>query len=355
MDAATRKKLLQAATNKLKKQYGDDVIFDVDDPEARKLEVISTGSLLLDTTLGVGGFPIGRIVECYGPNSSGKTSIAYSLCAQAQKQYPEKLILFIDAEHAADLYYMEQFGINTDSDHLIFVQPDSIEQSFNIMLEYAATGLFSLIILDSIGGSATEDILAKGVDELTMGSLAKKMSTGLTKLKNILSQTDTLLYMTNQIYAKMSLYGGNETKGGQAAKFYSSIRLEISKRDLVADEDDKEVIKGQVLKWKVVKNKVGQPYQEGETTLIFGQGFDQFVEIVELSIKKGWINQGGAWFSFLTKDNKEMKFQGKHRLIDYFRNSPEDFEYYKERVLESLKKQPKIELPKDLETTSESE
>lgn len=333
MDKATKAKLLQAATNKLKKQLGEDVILDLDKPVI--IERIPTGSLVLDLFTG-GGIAKGRITELFGEPSSGKTSFAYSLCAQAQKQQPDKLVLYLDSEQAVSLDYMEEFGVKVDSDHLIFSQPDTIEESFTILEEYVSTGLVSLVVLDSVGSSITEAQKAKGYTENTMGSLAKKMSEGLNKLKSLLNETNTPLLAINTTYDKMSLYGGKETRGGSALKFNASQRISITKRDLMS-EDGSEDILGQVIKVKMIKSKISKPYIEAETLLLFGKGFDEYTEIVDIAVEKGFINKGGAWFSFLASDGKtEIKLQGKFKVIDYFKNTEEDFQYYKKMVLDSM-------------------
>lgn len=335
MDKATKAKLLQAATNKLKKQLGEDVVLDLDKPIV--VERIPTGSLVLDLFTG-GGIAKGRITELFGEPSSGKSSFAYSLCAQAQKQQPDKLVLYLDTEQAVSLDYMEEFGVKVDPSHLIFSQPDTIEESFTILEEYVRTGLISLVVLDSVGSSITEAQKSKGFTEHTLGSLAKKMSEGLNKLKSLLNETNTPLLAINTVYDKMSMYGGVETKGGKALKFYASQRISITKRDLVA-EDDSEDILGQVIRVKLIKSKISKPYVDAETLLIFGQGFDEYTEIVDIAVNKGFINKGGAWFNFLTPDGVEIKLQGKAKVIDYFKNSEKDFQFYKKKVLDSMKEE----------------
>ena len=334
MDKATKAKLLQAATNKLKKQLGEDVVLDLDKPLV--IERIPTGSLTLDLFTG-GGIAKGRITELYGDPSSGKSSFAYSLCAQAQKQQPDKLVLYLDTEQAVSLDYMEEFGVKIDPEHLIFSQPDTIEESFTILEEYVRTGLISLVVLDSVGASITESQRTKGFTENTMGSLAKRMSEGLNKLKGLLNETNTPLLTINTTYDKMSMYGGKETRGGSALKFNASQRISIAKRDLMT-EDGSEDILGQVIKVKMVKSKISKPYVEAETLLLFGYGFDEYTEIVDIAVDKGFINKGGAWFNFLTPEGAEIKLQGKAKVIEYFKNSEEDFQFYKKKVLDDMGK-----------------
>ena len=334
MDAAVKKKLLQSAISKINKKYGEDVILDTQ--EVKKYDVISTGSLLLDSDLGIGGLPMGKIVECAGPSGSGKSSMAYSLIAQAQKAYPDKIVVYCDIEYGVNLSYMEQFGVDITQDKLLFFQPEYIEKAFETIEELVSTGLVSLVVLDSIGNSVTKTILDKGYDEATMGSLAKACATGLTKLNSVLGSTNTLLFLINTEYAKMSYTGGNETKGGATVKYLPSIRFRITKRDLLTSETDKDTVLGQELYYKIIKNRMGAPFKEGSTILYFGKGFDQVSEIVELTIKKELIQRAGAWYNFEIPEKKgskkmiPMKFQGKDNVINFFRNDENAFEYLKE-------------------------
>ena len=267
-------------------------------------------------------------------NSVGKSTWCYSLLAQAQKKYPDEKVAFLDLEQAVSLDYMRKFGVNTNPEDFVFAQPESAEEALTIAETLIDTGLFSLIVYDSIGASLTLDQLEKGIDEHTMGSLAKKMSVGGNKIKNAASKNNTAVVFVNQIYDKMSYMGGTETKGGKAMKFYASMRIELRKRDLMTSEVDKETIVGQALAFKFIKNKLGQPYQKGETILYFGKGFDQYSEITELAVEYGLIRRGGSWFNLSSKDGEELKFQGKDKVIDYFKNSEEDFKFYEAKVRE---------------------
>lgn len=357
MDLATKKKLLAAATTKLKKAYGDNVILD---PEAKtNYKVISSGSMLFDQATGVGGIVLGKVYEIYGAEAVGKSTWCFSACAQAQKAYPDKMILYIDIEQAVNLQYLQSFGVDISPDKFIFCQPSSAEEALTIMEEYVNTSLFSLAIYDSVGASLTLDQLEKGIDQATMGSLAKKMSVGLNKLKNSANTTETALVFVNQVYDKIgtfSAYGTpTETKGGKALKYTASARIQLAKRDLIASEDNKEIISGQVLSFKFVKNKLGQPYQKGETILYFGKGFDEFSEVTDLAIKFDYIHRGGAWFSFKTKDGTDMKLQGKASVISYLTNTSEDFQYYKDLVMNHLKEGKIIEIDPSIADEDEDE
>ena len=329
-------KILKSALAKLQKKHGADVFVDTENPTFH--EAISTGSMMIDKDSGIGGIPKGKITEIYGDFSSGKTSTTSSIIAQAQAAEPHKKVLFVDTEQAYDLLYAQQLGVNTDPSAFVFVQPDTIEVALDIMETMIETGLFSLAVLDSVGGSLTEDQLAKGMDENTMGSLAKRMSVGCNKIKNIANKTHTAVIMINQIYSKMSTYASNatETKGGRALKFSASMRIELKKRDLLANENDKEDIIGQAISYTFRKNKLGRPFISGETILYFGKGFDKTTEIINVAISIGLIERGGAWYNFVNSDGEAMKFQGKERVVEYLSKAPKDLIMFEKNVLDSL-------------------
>lgn len=336
MSKESNNKILKSALMQLQKKHGADVFVDTENPIFHP--AISTGSMMIDKDSGIGGIPEGKITEIYGDFSSGKTSTTSSIIAQAQLKYPDKKVLFVDTEQAYDLLYAQQLGVNTDPDSFVFVQPDTIEVALDIMETMMATGLFSLAVLDSVGGSLTADQLAKGMDENTMGSLAKRMSVGCNKIKNVANKTNTAVIMINQIYSKMSLYASNatETKGGRALKFSASMRIELKKRDLLASEGNKEDIIGQAISYNFRKNKLGRPFISGETILYFGKGFDKTTEIINVAISVGLIERGGAWYNFVDHLGGAQKFQGKDRVIEYLAASPKDLIMFEEKVLKSL-------------------
>lgn len=338
MDAAVKKKLLDAAKSKLKKQFGEDFILDAEKPQ--NYEVIPSGSLLFDQAVGNGGIPLARITEVFGLESCGKTTLATCLMVQAQKKYPDRMVLFLDLEQAFSPEYARQFGLDTSSDKFMFIQPGSYEEAFTSMEELIATGLFSLVVYDSVPAGLPQYVLEKGLDQETIGVLAKKLSTGLNRLKNVISEANTAVLFINQMYEKISFMGGTDTKGGKSLKYYSSIRIQLTKRDLVADDDNKDKIAGQGLKFQVRKNKVAEPYKTGETMFYFGKGFDTVSEVVDVAVEKGFISKGGAWFTFtVDNDSKkptEMKFQGKDKVVAFFRESEKDYQYYLKLVQDSL-------------------
>lgn len=336
MDSATKKRVLTTALTKLKKMYGDDVIIDTESP--RDYDVIPSGSMLFDRDTGIGGIPRGRLIEIFGAESSGKTSLVSCLMANAQKKYPDLMVGILDIEQAYDLSYSKSFGLDTSPEKFFFSQPESIEQALTIMETLTETGLFSMIALDSVGGSLTEAQLAKGIDEDTMGSLAKKMSIGTNKLKYVANKTNTALVFINQVYSKMSLYASNatETKGGRSLKYFASMRIELKKRDIIGSDEDKEVIIGQNLEYKFIKNKLARPFIKGETLLYFGKGFDKLREIVELAIQKGFIARGGAWYSFKDEKGNNIKLQGKESVIGYLSNNEDTYKHFEDLVITSI-------------------
>lgn len=251
-----------------------------------------------------------------------------SAVAQAQKEYPDRMVLYIDAEHAFNLDYAKLFGVNTDEDSFMFVQPESAEQALNIIRTMTQTSAFSCVVLDSIASMSTDAQLGKSAEEKTMGALAGVLSPELTKIKTDLSRTNTTLILINQTRDKVSSYGGGETTpGGNAPRFYASIRLRVSKVDTITDSN-KEVI-GQELKIVFKKNKVGTPFKEVTTRLIFGQGFDFESEFVTIAAAKGIITKGGAWYSWTNSKGQPEKHQGLVRAANYMKANQDEFLYIK--------------------------
>lgn len=322
-------KALENAKNIIKKKWGAEAFVSA---TPRDYEVIPFGSMIVDNATGIGGIPLGRIVEIYGPPSSGKTSMSTSLAVQAQLKYPDKAVAFVDMEQAFSPAYAKLFGLDLSEDKFIFAQPQSAEEGLEIVEMLALSGGCSLIIYDSVGASLTQAQIEKGMDENTMGSLAKIMSLGMNKIKNAASQTQTVCVFLNQIYSNIGSYGGGEkTKGGGSLPFVASIRIRVAKRELIADPISKEII-GQDIELKFIKNKVGTPYQTVNTKLIFGKGFDFVSELVDICVQQGLINKGGAWYSFDT-----FKLQGKQAVVNVFNNNPEIFNKYKEASASKLK------------------
>lgn len=335
LDSET-KRALQAALRSIEKRYGDEVFIDTKKPKT--YETISTGSAIIDDAIGImgkSGLPKGRIIEIYGPESSGKTSISMAAVAQAQIENPNQMVLYIDAEQAFNLPYAQKFGIDVSPDKFMITQPDSAEQALQVFREMAATGAFSLIVLDSVASMATESQLSKAADEKTMGALAGVMSPELTKIKTTLNKTNTTGIFINQTREKVSSYGGGETTpGGKALPFYASLRIRVSRVDQIIDPATKDVI-GQELKIDFKKNKVGTPFKVVTTKLIFGKGFDFESEYVQIGEKKGIINKGGAWYSWNDSSGTLVKFQGEVRASNFLKQNPDELAYLKKLIQES--------------------
>lgn len=326
-------RLLNEAKKNIKKKYGEEAFLDTANPRA--YQTISTGSAIIDDAIGIkgkSGFPKGRIVEIFGPEASGKTSLAMSAIASAQREDPDKLVLIVDAEQAFDLNYAKLFGIDIDPDRLIFCQPGCAEEALEILQTMGETGLFSIMLLDSIPAMATKAQLEKAPDEKTMGALAGVLSVELNKLKTICNKTDTILICINQIRSKVGFVLGSAetTPGGKALPYYSSLRIRISKTDSITDSS-KNVI-GQSLNIKFIKNKVGTPFRVVTTDLIFGQGYNFELEYLKIAAKKSIINKGGAWYSWITSDGTETKHQGEVRAQEFLKNNPQELEHLKKLV-----------------------
>lgn len=320
-----KKRALKVALATVRKKYGEECFIDANNRMA--IDAISTGSLLLDDAVGVGGLPQGRIVEIYGPESCGKTSLITLVAAEAQKKFPDAYIGIVDIEHAFNPPYAESLGLNVED--ILFTQPDSAEEALDTMLSLISSGACSVVVLDSVGGLQTKLQLEKGIGEATMSEVARIMSQTLPKIVKAAKRTDTLVIFINQIRATMAMYGKPETTmGGNALKFFASLRLDLRRSDILLNGTDAV---GQKIKVKLVKNKVGTPFGVAEVDLYFGKGFDQSVEIVDLAIKAGIIKQGGAWFYL----PDETKFQGRNKLIEFLNADEAAFYEIKERLLGS--------------------
>lgn len=295
----------------LKSKYGDNSFISGDTLKKQEISIdcIPTGSLLLDSQIGIGGIPCGRITEIWGSEGSGKTTIATLIMKNAQEKWPKQCVGFIDVEHAYNLPYAEQLGLNPDT--MYFSQPGSGEEALDTLIEAAGSGAFSVLVLDSVAGLKTKAQLAKGVGEDTMGQVAKLMSENLSKIATNAKRTNTAVIFINQIRSKMTMYGDpNVTMGGNALKFWASLRLEIKRGGQASIIKDGDIPIGQIIKVILRKNKVGYPFGEIETNLLFGHGFDPYEELATLAIDKGIIEKKGAWFYY-----EEEKYQGKANLI----------------------------------------
>ncbi len=308
-------KALNSTVAMIEKQYGKGAIMKLGDATVNTdLEVIPTGCLSLDLALGVGGVPRGRIMEIYGPESSGKTTVALHIIAEAQKR--GGVAAFIDAEHALDAVYAKNLGVNTDE--LYISQPDTGEQALDICESLVRSSAVDVIVVDSVAALTPKAEIEGDMGDTHVGLLARLMSQALRKLTAITSRSKTCVIFINQLREKVGIMFGNPetTPGGKALKYFASVRLDIRKADTLKDGDG---IIGNRAKCKVVKNKVAPPFRVAEFDIIYGKGISQEGCLIDLGVEFGVLKKSGAWFSY--KDDKVA--QGREKMRDFLINNPE--------------------------------
>ena len=300
-----RKKALQTAISQIEKQFGKGAIMKLGENQSMNVEHISTGSLGLDMALGIGGVPRGRIVEIYGPESSGKTTVALQIVAQAQKEGGEAA--FIDVEHALDPVYAKALGVDIDS--LLVSQPDTGEQALEIMEALIRSGAIDVIVLDSVAAMVTRAEIDGEMGSSHVGLQARLMSQALRKLTGAVSKSNTVAIFINQVREKIGVMYGNPetTPGGRALKFYSSVRIEVRKGEAI--KKGSEII-GNKTKCKIVKNKVAPPFKEVIFDIMYGEGVSRVGEIIDFAVDLDIIEKSGAWFSY----NGERLGQGRDKV-----------------------------------------
>lgn len=310
MPVDSRRHAILSAMMQMDKQFGKGAVLLLGSRNALPVRVISSGSLAVDSALGVGGFPRGRIVEIYGPESSGKTTLTLHVIAEAQKS--GGYAAFIDAEHALDPTYARRLGV--DVDNLIVSQPDSGEQALEIANALATTGTVDLIVIDSVAALVPKAELEGEMGDAFIGLQARLMSQALRKLTGVVARTNTCLVFINQLREKIGVMFGNPetTTGGRALKFYSSIRVEVRRGAVIKDG---EKIVGNRTKVKIVKNKVAPPFKEAEVDLIHGEGISRESDLIDLGVLHGVIEKSGSWFSF----GGERIGQGRENARQYLK------------------------------------
>ncbi len=309
-----KQKALDAALSQIDRQFGKGSVMRMGDAGITQIDSISTGSLGLDVALGIGGLPKGRVVEIYGPESSGKTTLTLQVIAEAQKA--GGTAAFIDAEHALDPVYAEKLGVNVDN--LLVSQPDTGEQALEITDMLVRSGAVDVLVIDSVAALTPKAEIDGDMGDSHMGLQARLMSQALRKLTSIIKRSNTLVIFINQLRMKIGVMFGNPetTTGGNALKFYASVRLDIRRIGAIKKGDE---ILGNETRVKVVKNKVAPPFKQAEFDILYGEGISKMGEIISIGVKQELIDKAGAWYSY----NGEKIGQGKEKVRAFLQENPD--------------------------------
>ena len=309
-----KKKALEAAMSQIEKQFGKGSVMKLGEFKAMEIEAIPTGALSLDMALGIGGVPRGRIIEVFGPESSGKTTLALHVVAEAQKMGGEAA--FIDAEHALDPVYAKKLGV--DIDNLIVSQPDTGEQALEITESLIRSGALDVIVVDSVAALVPKAEIDGDMGDSHMGLQARLMSQALRKLAGAINKTKTVLIFINQLREKIGVMFGNPetTTGGRALKFYASVRLDIRKIENIKQDGE---VKGNRVRVKIIKNKVAPPFREAEFDIVYGEGISKAGNILDMAVNMDIIEKSGSWFSY----DGNIIGQGRENVKKYLKENPE--------------------------------
>lgn len=324
-------KVLSAVLDKIEKDFGKGSIMRMSNDNIEQVAVIKSGSVALDNALGVGGYPKGRVIEIYGPESSGKTTLAIHAIAEAQKE--GGIAAFIDAEHAFDSSYAKKLGV--DIDNLLVSQPDSGEQALDIAESLIRSGAIDIIVIDSVAALTPKAEIEGDMGEQKMGLQARLMSQALRKMTSAISKTKTICIFINQLRDKIGVVYGNPetTTGGNALKFYASVRLDIRKISSIKDGEEQLGVRTRV---KVVKNKVAPPFRKAEFDIMYGEGISKIGEIVDLGTDYGVIKKSGSWYSY---DDKKLA-QGREAVKELLKANSELSDEIEAKLREAIKSKP---------------
>ena len=318
-----KKKALEAAMSQIEKQFGKGSVMKLGEFKAMEIEAIPTGALSLDMALGIGGVPRGRIIEVFGPESSGKTTLALHVIAEAQKMGGEAA--FIDAEHALDPVYAKKLGV--DIDNLIVSQPDTGEQALEITESLVRSGALDVVVVDSVAALVPKAEIDGDMGDSHMGLQARLMSQALRKLAGAINKSKTVLIFINQLREKIGIMFGNPetTTGGRALKFYASVRLDIRKIENIKQDGE---VKGNRVRVKVIKNKVAPPFREAEFDIVYGEGISKAGNILDMAVNMDIIEKSGSWFSYAGN----RIGQGRENVKKYLKENPEVLAEVEEKV-----------------------
>src|SRR5690625_3389826 len=349
MASEDRQKALDHAMKQIEKDYGKGAIMKLGDRGNRKIDTVSTGSLAIDVALGAGGYPKGRVIEIYGPESSGKTTVALHAIASVQKE--GGTAAFIDAEHALDPSYAKKLGVDTDN--LLLSQPDTGEQGLEIADALVSSGAIDIVVVDSVAALVPRAEIDGEMGDTHVALQARLMSQAMRKLSGTISKTGTIAIFINQIREKVGIMFGNPetTPGGRALKFYSSVRLEVRRAESIKEGSD---MVGNRTRIKVVKNKVAPPFKEAMVDIMFGEGISQVGELVDMAAEKDIIKKAGSWYSY----GEERIGQGRENAKKYLDDNPEIFDDVNKRVRAAYGIGEAVDGPKvtteDIEETEEA-
>ena len=341
-----KKKALEAAMSQIEKQFGKGSVMKLGEFKAMEIEAIPTGALSLDMALGIGGVPRGRIIEVYGPESSGKTTLALHVIAEAQKMGGEAA--FIDAEHALDPVYAKKLGV--DIDNLIVSQPDTGEQALEITESLVRSGALDVVVVDSVAALVPKAEIDGDMGDSHMGLQARLMSQALRKLAGAINKSKTVLIFINQLREKIGVMFGNPetTTGGRALKFYASVRMDIRKTEMM--KQDGQVI-GNRVRVKVIKNKVAPPFREAEFDVLYGKGISKVGNILDMAVNLDIVEKSGAWFSY----NGQRISQGRENAKRYLEEHPDIMDEIEKKVRDNFAKAFEQSLGEELPSDDEED